>query len=157
MATDFIFSASLLACSSSKFSRDTTKPSKGSRINYKHSTHRQNGRFGYYFKDEVSGFDKSKTYYEYCYTGNTNPGCGATCSNGNTWSHKPATLKSSDNRSYQDGQFDFVSGNSDGSNQVKMEGGIQTACLGNYIIRAYYKVCDRAGNSYTTDLETLEW
>ena len=99
--------------------------------------------FGYRVRDNVSGINSNYGYVEYCYTGHTASGCGATCSSGNQFSHRPSKIfGSSDNRFYQEAKFHAfttaVNGNA-----------VSTSCVLGYSVIVNYKASDIAGNVAT--------
>ena len=128
---------------------DWTPPSFDSKIhrrdcNYVSLGYDTGSWFGYRISDNVSGVDyNSSSYAEYCYTGHNMASCGATCSSGNQWSHRPSKIfGSSDNRFYQEAKFHAfttaVNGNA-----------VSTSCVLGYSVIVNYKASDIAGNVAT--------
>ena len=97
--------------------------------------------FGYRVRDNVSGINSNYGYVEYCYNGHTASGCGATCSSGNQFSHRPSKIfGSSDNRFYQEAKFPSMGLDGFIGNAVS------TNCIIGYSVIANYKAVDNAGN-----------
>ena len=128
---------------------DWTPPSFDSKIhrrdcNYVSLGYDTGSWFGYRISDNVSGVNyNSSSYAEYCYTGHTASRCGATCSSGNQFSHRPSKIfGSSDNRFYQEAKFHAfttaVNGNA-----------VSTSCVLGYSVIVNYKAVDIAGNVAT--------
>ena len=77
---------------------DWTPPSYDQRIHKRDCHHTDKGFdtgswFGYRISDNLSGVNyNDSSFVEYCYTGHRDASCGATCSRGNDYSHKPSKI-----------------------------------------------------------------
>ena len=122
---------------------DKTPPVYVSSFAYYNPNWEKSSVFGWNIRDDVSGIDGDTSLWEYCYTGHKSDSCGATCSKGNKYSHKPSTIFGSKyNYYYQDTQYlRATSGVT-----AKAEAGVDTECVTGYGIRTNYVLCDYAGN-----------
>ena len=110
--------------------------------------------FGYYISDNGgSGVDKASSLFEYCYTGHTNESCGATCSNGNAYSHKPSKILGESayyyDRYYQTANFDE-------NNISPLYGGVLTECITGHTVIANFYICDKVGNC-SKKMKVFDW
>ena len=128
------------SCSVNKYI-DKTAPIYVSTVQYNNS----NGYsyFGWNVKDNVSGVNGSSSLWEYCYAGHTSSSCGATCSSGNQYSHRPSKIFGSRyNYYYQDAEMVSISSGV----TYSVDAGVLTSCVRGYSIRTNFKICDYAGN-----------
>lgn len=124
---------------------DKTPPSFNYRIQYVTSND-PNGyrsRFGWNVTDNLSGFDNTSSLFEYCYDGHNSSSCGATCWQGNQYSHRPSYINPSDNAYFNDAHFEWTFY---GALNYDLWSGAVTSCVTGHTIYAYFRICDIAGN-----------
>ena len=110
---------------------------------YDESTGKPRQRFGWDVRDDVSGIDGDTSVWEYCYTGHRDSSCGATCSSGNKYSHKPSSIYGTKyNYYYQDTHYNNVGSGVTGTAFT----GVDASCIDGYSVRTNFKLCDFAGN-----------
>ena len=75
---------------------------------------------------------------EYCYTGHRDASCGATCSSGNDFSHKPSKIfGNEENYYFQTALFPIF---------TSADNAVSTSCVLGHSVRVNYKAVDNAGN-----------
>ena len=110
---------------------------------YDESTGKPRQRFGWDVKDDVSGINGSTSVWEYCYTDHRDASCGATCSKGNDYSHKPSDIYGDKyNYYYQSTQYASIGSGETGTAFT----GVDASCIDGYSVRTNFKLCDFAGN-----------
>ena len=108
-------------------------------------------RFGWNMNENLSGVNPHTTVFEYCYTGyKNNRKCGATCSKGNSYSHRPATMNGNDWNYFQNAnKSDALYGT---TGAYELSGGAVCDVSG-HTVRTYFNVCDIAGNCNPSGLQ----
>ena len=110
---------------------------------YDESTGKPRQRFGWDVKDDVSGINGSTSVWEYCYTDHRDASCGATCSKGNDYSHKPSDIYGDKyNYYYQSTQYASIGSGETGTAFT----GVDASCIDGHSVRTNFKLCDFAGN-----------
>ena len=123
---------------------DWTPPTFAQRIHKRDCHYTNNGYdtgswFGYILTDNVSGVNYNEnSKVEYCYTGHRDANCGATCSRGNDYSHKPSKIfGKKENYYFQTALFPIF---------TSADNAVSTSCVLGHSVRVNYKAVDNAGN-----------
>ncbi len=141
------------------FKKDAKAPILVSRI-YRTNISTSEGnrnQFGYYVQDVTSGLSSSSSIFEYCYVNHNLSSCGATCSSGNQYSHKPSDIYgTSSNYYFQSAHFvNTMDGN---TSQYELMSGVASSCANGQTTIANLQICDKAGNCVkNTKNETWTW